>query len=62
MEKRQRRARMLGWWYVCIGAAFTLLGLRSAVRGDPAWSLALRFAIAAGFFVLALGTMRGSAR
>jgi hypothetical protein len=49
---------MLGWWYVCIGGAFTLLGLRSVVRGDPAWSVELRFLIAIGFFVLSVGTLR----
>lgn len=59
MERRPRRARMLGWWYVCIGGAFTLLGLRSAIRGDPAWSVAFRFVIAVGFFVLSVGTLRG---
>jgi len=58
METRRRRGRMLGWWYVCIGSGFTLLGLRSVIRGDPAWSVVLRFVIAIGFFVLSVGTMR----
>jgi hypothetical protein len=49
---------MFGWWYLCIGVAFVLLGLRSAIRGDPAWSVAVRFLIAAGFAVLAVGTLR----
>jgi hypothetical protein len=49
---------MLGWWYVCIGGAFTLLGLRSVVRGDPTWLVAIRFVIAIGFFVLSVGTLR----
>ena len=62
MEKRTRRARMLGWWYVCIGGAFILLALRSAVRGDTIWSVVLRFAIAIGFIVLAKGTLRGPSR
>jgi hypothetical protein len=57
-EKSGRRARMLGWWYVCIGGAFTLLGLRSAIRGDTTWSVVLRFVIATGFFVLSVGPLR----
>jgi hypothetical protein len=59
MERKGRRARMLGWWYVCIGGAFMLLGLRSAIRGDPAWSFVFRFVIAVGFFALSVGTLRG---
>lgn len=62
MEKRHRRARILGWWYVCIGGAFTLLGLRSVVRGDPAWSLVIHFLIAIGFFALSVGTFRDPSR
>ena len=53
------RGRMLGWWYVCIGGAFVLLGFRSAVRGDPGWSVVFRFVIAAGFAALGAGTLRG---
>ncbi len=59
MERRDRRARMFGWWYACIGGAFTLLGLRSAIRGDSVWSIVLRFVIAVGFFVLSVETLRG---
>ena len=62
VEKRRRRARMLGWWYVCIGIAFTLLGLRSVIRGDPTGPVMLRFVIAAGFYVLAVGTLRAPNR
>jgi hypothetical protein len=50
---------MLGWWYVCIGAAFMLLGLRSFVRGDAVWSAVMRLVIAAGFVALAVGTLKG---
>jgi hypothetical protein len=53
---------MLGWWYVCIGAAFMLLALRSFVRGDPAWPVAFRVVIAVGFFVLSVGTRRATWR
>gem|GEM_PF-1985070 len=59
-EKKRRRARLLGWWYACIGAAFILLGLRSLVRGDAVFPIALRFLIAIGFFVLSIGTLRTS--
>ena len=61
IEKKSRRARMLGW-YACIGGGFILLGIRSALRGDTSWSVALRFVIAVGFIVLAVGTLRGSSR
>jgi hypothetical protein len=50
---------MLGWWYVCIGGAFMLLGVRSLMRGDPLWSVVFRVVIAAGFVALAIGTLRG---
>ncbi len=39
IEKKHRRARMLGWWYVCIGGGFILLAIRSALRGDTIWSV-----------------------
>lgn len=53
---------MLAWWYVCIGAAFILLGLRSLVRGDRIWPVVFRFVIAVGFIVLGIGTLRTSPR
>jgi tetrahydromethanopterin S-methyltransferase subunit C len=53
---------MFAWWYLCIGGAFILLGVRSALRGDPLWSVVFRFLIAAGFMALAAGTFRGPAR
>jgi hypothetical protein len=49
---------MLGWWYLSIGAAFTMLALRSLIRGDPRWAVVFRVLIAAGFFVLSVGTRR----
>jgi hypothetical protein len=49
---------MFGWWYICISIAFVLLGLRSAMRSDPFWPIALRIAIAAGFCLLGIGTLR----
>ena len=62
IEKKIRRARMLGWWYMCIGGGFILLAIRSALRGDALWSVALRFVIALGFGALAMGTLRGPSR
>jgi hypothetical protein len=50
--------RMYGWWYMCIGVGFALLGLRSAVRGDSSWSLVLRFVLGAGFCALGISTLR----
>jgi hypothetical protein len=60
--KKNPRAQLLTWWYVSIGAAFALLALRSLIRGDRAWAVAIRLAIGIGFVALALGTSRGSAR
>jgi hypothetical protein len=62
MDRKHRRARMLGWWYVCIGGAFILLAARSAIRGDRLWSIGIRSVIAVGFIALAVGTFRGPAR
>jgi hypothetical protein len=56
----RRRVRMFGWWYVCIGLGFALLGVRSLVRGDRPWTTALRFVIALGFFALGTGTLRSA--
>jgi len=62
MERKNHTARMLAWWYVCIGGAFTLLAVRSALRGDRLWQVVIRLVIAIGFVALAAGTFRGSAR
>jgi len=52
------RARWLGWWYLAIGLGFSLLGTRLLVVGAPGWQALLRFAIAAGFFLLAWSYLR----
>ena len=52
------RRRMFGWWYICISVAFVLLGMRSAVRGDAMGPIVLRIAIALGFCLLGIGTLR----
>jgi hypothetical protein len=62
LEKRHRQARMLAWWYITIGGAFILLGLRSVLRADSAWPIAFRFLIAVGFIVLGVGTLRTPSR
>ncbi len=53
-----RRIKFYVWWYVCIGAAFVLLAIRSYIWGDGAWSIAARLVIATGFFALARLTQR----
>jgi tetrahydromethanopterin S-methyltransferase subunit C len=53
---------MLAWWYISIGGAFILLGLRSVVRGDWIWPVVFRFVIAIGFIVLGIGTLRTPSR
>jgi hypothetical protein len=49
---------LLGWWYICIGVAFLLLGLRNLIAATGAWSVALRWVIAAGFIGLGIVTLR----
>ena len=44
--------RVLGWWYICIGAGFVALGARAFIAGASTFSVVLRFMIAAGFLVL----------
>jgi hypothetical protein len=47
-----RLKRLLGWWYVSIGAGFVLLGINRLLMGERLWLVLLRWAIAVGFFVL----------
>jgi hypothetical protein len=49
---RAVRSRLLGWWYVSIGAGFILLAVNRLIVGDAPWLIAIRFVIAAGFLVL----------
>jgi len=53
---------MLTWWYVCIGSAFVLLGVRSLLRGDATSLVVFRVVIAVGFVALGMGTLRGRSR
>jgi hypothetical protein len=57
-ERSSRSKRLWGWWYVCIGAGFILLGLRYLIAGITGWPVALRWVIAAGFLLLGAGTLR----
>ncbi len=49
--------RMLGWWYLCIGAGFIALGARALLAGFEAWTVVLRFLIAFGFLTLGALTL-----
>jgi len=47
-----RNGRLWGYWYLCIGLGFFLLGLRNLLAHAAPWSIALRWIIGAGFIVL----------
>ena len=53
-----RKQQFYVWWFRCIGLAFLLLAVRSAIRGDTWWGIAIRVAIGVAFFVLARETSR----
>ena len=55
---QRRRNRFFGWWYVCIGVGFLLLGVRSLLAGELLWMILLRWVIAAGFVFLGVSTLR----
>ncbi len=57
MVSMQRR--ILGWWYICIGAGFIALGVRAMIAGVEIWASGLRFLIAAGFLLLGVISLRG---
>ncbi len=61
-DGKRRRVRMFGWWYTCTGLGFALLGVRNWIAHAPAWSIALRFIIAAGFVLLGFATFRPAGR
>ena len=54
----RRGARLLGWCYVSIGLGFVLLGVRNLIAGASAWSITLRWIVAAGFLLLGAGVLR----
>jgi len=51
---------MMGWWYVCIGLGFGILGLRNFLLGAGPWPVVLRCVIAVGFVVLGVTTLRAA--
>jgi hypothetical protein len=64
-DRNLRAGRTWGYWYLCIGLGFVLLGLRNLLVGAPAWTVVLRWIIALGFIVLgavSLGFRGGQAR
>jgi|YelNatPaOPRAMG01_1025707.scaffolds.fasta_scaffold110848_2 hypothetical protein len=63
-QKPRRGSRLFAWWYLLIGCGFLLLGLNRLVLRDAAWQVGLRWAVAAGFFVLSYVEFRagGAAR
>ena len=60
-QYRARQARLLAWWFVCIGVGFLLLSLRSVLAHDQLWRVAVRLVIAAGFLIYGLYSLRATA-
>jgi hypothetical protein len=56
------RSALFGWWYVSIGAGFLLLALNRLIVGGVPWLVAIRFLIAAGFFILGYFELKGKFR
>jgi hypothetical protein len=56
--KSRRRARLMGWWYICIGLGFGLLGARNLLAHIALWNVLLHWVIAAGFFILGILMLR----
>lgn len=48
----------MGYWYICIGIGFGLLGLRNLVAAAPVWTIVIRWIIGLGFVFLGMGTLR----
>jgi hypothetical protein len=51
--------RILAWWYICIGVGFIALGARALIAGVEMWAVGLRWAIALGFLILGVISLRG---
>jgi hypothetical protein len=60
--RESRLTKLLGWWYICIGLGFALLGARYLIAGSGLWPVALRGLIAVGFLALGAGTLRARKR
>jgi hypothetical protein len=50
--------RLFAWWYICIGFAFVVLGVRVLGAGAVGWGVGLRVVVAAGFLLLGIGELR----
>ncbi|MBV8842414.1 MAG: hypothetical protein JO307_06345 [Bryobacterales bacterium] len=57
-QRAPRAKRLSGWWYICIGLGFILLGFRNLIAGITGWPVVLRWVIALGFLLLGVGTLR----
>jgi hypothetical protein len=44
---------LLGWWYLCLGTGFLLMGLYRLIHGERFWLVFLRWVLAAAFWALA---------
>lgn len=56
------RNQLYGWWYVCIGAGFALLALRTYIAGARPFQIVLRGVVAAAFVVLGVATIKAANR
>ena len=56
------RSRLLGWWYLSIGAGFVLLAVHRMMIGEARRLIAIRLLIAAGFFLLGYLELKGKLR
>ena len=56
-DRNLRPGRLLGYWYLCIGLGFILLGLRNLLAGAATLTIVLRWIIGLGFIVLGVGSL-----
>jgi hypothetical protein len=55
--RNPRQGRLWGYWYICIGVGFGLLGLRNLLAGAAAWTIVLRWIIGLGSIILDAGSL-----
>ena len=51
---------LLGWWYLCLGAGFLLMGFYRLIHGERVWLVFLRWVLAAAFWALAYTEKRST--
>jgi len=56
-DRNRRQGRGWGYWYICIGLGFILLGLRNLLAAAAAWTVVIRWIIGVGFIVLGAGSL-----